>query len=126
MKSISAEYARFLVSGAVRTAVIYGLYLALLIVLDYQVAYGIAYLAGIVLAYALDTRFVFRSEWSWRGFLQFPLVYVAQYLVGVALLWFLVERLGIDPAVAPILVLVVLVPLTFLMSRSVLRSPLSR
>lgn len=123
MHLIGAEYLRFLISGTLRTVAIYLLYLGLLRLVDYQVAYAIAYVAGIALAYLLDTRYVFRSTWSWRSFLRFPIVYVVQYLLGVALLWLLVERFGADEALAPIFILAVLVPVTFAMSRLIVRKP---
>src|SRR5258706_116832 len=53
MRLIGAEYARFLVSGTLRTLAIYALYLELLRLMDYQLAYFVAVLACLVCALAL-------------------------------------------------------------------------
>ena len=58
---------------------------------------------------------------SWRSFLQFPLVYVAQYLLGVVMLVLLVDWLGLPKAFGPPVVTLLLLPLTFLLSRLVLK-----
>lgn len=97
------------------------MYLALQWVLAYQVAYALAYVTGIALSYWINTRFVFRVQGSRRKQMTFPLVYIVQYAVSAALLHVLVEFAGISSRWAPLVVLVAVVPLTFLATRSVLR-----
>ena len=84
------EFARFLFAGAVNTGISYAAYLLLLTVLPYLAAYAISYLLGIVLSYLLLTRFVFRAPPRLSTAVRFPLVYVAQYLLGSAVLALLV------------------------------------
>lgn len=120
IRSFSPEFGRFLASGAAQTVASYLLYLALLAFTHYQVAYTLSFAAGIVMAYALNTYYVFRTPWSWKSFLQFPSVYVVQYLTGIALMWLLVDRLGVDDRIAPWLIVVAQIPLTFLLSRRII------
>lgn len=115
------RWVRFLCGGAVNTALSYLLYLGLIQLLPYQFAYFVAYVVGIVLAYWLNARFVFRTPLSWRGLLAYPLVYAIQYLLAALLLELLVRVAGVRPAFGPLLVSVVLLPLTYLMNKVVLR-----
>ena len=121
MKFFSAEATRFLFFGALNTAIGYALYLGLLIWLSYSAAYSLAYVMGIVISYALNTWFVFRAPWRWRRLMTYPIVYVAQYLLGMALMLLLVEGIGVDPVWAPLFVVALTVPVTFLLSRQVIK-----
>ena len=60
----SARFARFVAAGVVNTAASYAIYLLLLPFVDYQLAYAIAYVAGIATQYVLHSRFVFAQPMS--------------------------------------------------------------
>ena len=77
---------RFIVVGGINTAVTFVLFMSLSLVLPVPAAYTVTYALGIVLSYALNSLFVFRTELSLRTALRFPLVYVVQYLYGLALI----------------------------------------
>jgi len=110
---------RFLVAGVLNTALTYLLYVLLLQVVSYRVAFTLAYVAGILVSYALSARFVFRKQTSWRSFLRFPFVYLAQYLAGLLLVSLLVEWLSVPAWLAPLVALLVTIPLTYVLSRAV-------
>ncbi len=112
---------RFLVAGAINTAATYVLYLALLPLLSYTLAYTITYIAGIVLAYFVSTKYVFQVRRSARGLVLFPLVYIAQYLAGVLVLRVAVETFAISQKFALLFSIAVTVPMTFLLSRWLLK-----
>lgn len=111
---------RFLLSGGINTAATYFLYLVLLTPLGYRAAYTAAYVAGIALSYVLSTRFVFRVPMSGRSAVKFPLLYLAQYLFGLAILLLSVSWLSIPPTYAALLSIALSVPFTFVLSRYVL------
>ena len=118
-KILQMDIARFLVSGGFNTVVTYGLYLLLLSVMSYATSYTIAYVAGIVLAYSLNRYFVFKSHQGIKSVALFPLVYLAQYLTSLLILWVWVEKLGWDSRVAPLIAIAITVPMTFVLSRYV-------
>jgi len=89
--------------------------------LEYQIAYLISYSIGILCSYLMNALFVFRRYLSLKTFLRFPLVYVVQYLASAILLEILVRWAGLSTMVAPIVAIVVTVPLTFLASRAIFR-----
>ena len=116
------SFARFVLVGLINTAASYALFVALELVLPYVAAYAIAYVAGIVLSYLLNTGLVFRVPRRWSTFLRFPLVYVVQFALGSGIIVALVEGLAMSPRVAALLAIVATVPVTFLAARFVLRS----
>ncbi len=109
----------FVVAGGINTVVSYACYLALLRVLGHQPAYAVAYVLGIGVSYVLNARFVFRSKPRLGRALAFPLVYLAQWVIGAALLEILV-RAGIDKRLAPLVVIAVTLPLSFVFVRRIL------
>lgn len=113
-------FLRFLVAGAANTLVTYAAYLLLLRVMPYVWAYSVAYVAGILIAYAAQTRYVFEVRASWRTFFRFPVVYVVQYAVGALGMRLLVESGLLAKEVALLATLCVTVPLGFTLSRYLL------
>jgi len=118
---ISSEFIRYIIAGGVNTVLGYIAYLLLLPLIAYTTAYTVTYIGGIVLAYYLNSHFVFRQPLHWKKAFQFPLVYIVQYLAGIFLLFVLVERLHISDVIAPALVIICTVPLTFILSRLIIK-----
>lgn len=114
------DFVAFVVVGGTNTLVTWLLYLLFNIALGYDVAYTLSYAVGIVLAYYMNTRWVFRVPMSWKTFVAYPLVYVVQYALGMALLYLIVELTPVPEALAPLVVTALSVPLTFVMSRVLL------
>lgn len=120
MRRLAIQYApqlRFLVAGTANTLGGYLLYLLLQMVLPYQAAYFLAFVAGVVCAYCLNTLFVFRTRLSWRTFLAYPMIYVAQYAISAPMLAGLVEWLDVPSTIAPLIVSVAMIPVSFLLNR---------
>jgi len=112
-----SQFTRFLATGLVNTAIGYGAYLGLLHWTSYEIAYAAAYVIGIVVAYVLNSLFVFRSPIGLRTALRYPFVYLAQYLFGAGLLYAMVGWLGFDRRWAALVALALSVPLSFLLNR---------
>lgn len=112
-------FVRFIISGGLNTVVTYGIYLVLLQQMSYQVSYTIAYVFGILLSYVLSRVFVFQSHKGLKSVLLFPLVYLVQYGAGILILWFCIDMMGINQKIAPLIVIAITIPITFLLSRFV-------
>lgn len=117
---IVREFGRFLLVGAINTALTYALYLLLLRAMGYLAAYSVAYVIGIVVSYFAVSRYVFRTRTTLAGFVKYPLVYVAQYLLGALVLWICVEWLAIRRELALLFSIAATVPVTFAISRLLL------
>ena len=94
------RFARFVVVGAANTAVSYGVYLVLLLVIDYRVAYTVAYLAGLVFGYWAQARLVFRAPLGTRSAVAYVATYAAMYLASLFMLWVSVDLLGVPKPLA--------------------------
>ncbi len=112
---------KFVIGGGINTAFTYCLYFGLQVILPYQVAYAIAFATGIVFSYWFNAMIVFKTPIGLKGFFAFPLVYLVQYLLSALLLSVFVERFGIPQSVAPLMVIVLTIPVTFVLTRWFLR-----
>jgi putative flippase GtrA len=117
----AGEVLRFALGAVLNVIVGYGSYLLLLHWLHYVAAYALAYVIGISVSYVFNALVVFRQPMRARAALTYPLVYVVQFLLGLALLKVLVEVLHIPVWVGPLLVSALTLPVTFLLSRIIVR-----
>jgi putative flippase GtrA len=111
--------AKFLVTGGLSTLIMYLVYLALNKVMNFQYSYGIAYVISVLCLYFMNAWFVFKKAVSLRSFLEFPFIYLLQYLIGALSLEVLVHY-GLSITFAPLAVIVLTLPLTFVLNRWVL------
>lgn len=118
--AFTREWGSFLAIGLLNTALSYGLYLLLRLVIDYRLAYALAYIFGIVISYWFNSKLVFRTSFSLRGFLLFPVVYLGQALVATLALQMVVDKWDLDTRFAPLLIAAVLTPVTYVLSKAVL------
>jgi len=115
------EYLGFLLVGGANTLITYSLYLLLLLVLPYRWSYSLAFAGGIIISYWLNSQFVFQEPVSLLKFVKYPLVYLIQYLLGILILYLCVDRLGISPWLAPLVVVAVSLPVTFMISKMIIK-----
>lgn len=114
------RWARFAAGGLFNTAATYLIYLGLIRFIPYQAAYLVAYALGILIAYVLNSILVFRVPLSLGRFSTYPLVYVVQYVIAAGLLAVAIEFLHLSEVIAPLAVLVIMVPLSYVLNRWVL------
>lgn len=119
-KFINKPFIRFVISGVINTGSTYIIYLILLAFWEYKIAYTISYISGIFISYYLNTIFVFQEKISFRKFLKFPVVYIAQYLINLLFIYLLVDKMGLSTALVPIVVTIIAIPITYLLSKTIL------
>jgi putative flippase GtrA len=122
------EAPRYLVAGALNTAASWLVYVGLLQLVSYRVAYTVSFAFGVLLSFLLNSWFVFGVPLLWRRLLPYPAVYLAQYAVGFVVVWLAVEKLGLSAWSGPLVALAFTLPLGFLLTRRVLvgRAPAPR
>jgi putative flippase GtrA len=108
---------RFIVGGGINTGFTYIAYICFNFFLNYQASYLIAYALGVVFSYWLNARFVFCVSVSWRGLFSYPIVYVVQYALSALILAGLVDQFKISESIAPLLVVGLTIPVTYIMSK---------
>ncbi|MER6052414.1 GtrA family protein [Streptomyces sp. BHT-5-2] len=117
------QVVRFTAVGVVNTATFYACYLPLHRLLPYFAAYTAGFVLSLVGSFFLNTYFTYRTRPTWRKFLLFPLTQVTNYAVQSAGLVALVSWLGMDSVAAPLAAALLALPVTFLVSRRILRPP---
>lgn len=113
------KFFRFLLTGGLNTGITYVLYLVLLSVLPYTWAYSISYVCGIIFAFVMSRFFIFKEHQGIKSILFFPLVYVAQYVLGMFVVWFWVKQLSLPDYLAPLAAIILSLPLTFVLTKLV-------
>ncbi|MBN8212751.1 MAG: GtrA family protein [Xanthomonadales bacterium] len=119
MNPVGSEKFRFIVAGASTTAFSYVLYLLLLLWMRPMPAYVVAYAAGIVWAYSVNSVWVFRGRWTWMGLLSYPLVYAVQAVLSVSIFALLIGKLHLPPVVAPLAAIVILLPINYVLGKRI-------
>ena len=114
---------RYVLAGGFNTAATYLLYLACAHFMPYALAYTLAYVSGIAIGYFLNSVWVFRAAPAVRSAVLYPLLYILQYVLGLVLLSLLVEIMNLDKAIAVLLVILAMLPVTYLLTRKIFAAP---
>lgn len=117
MKFIKAEGLRFLIVGCINTLLTYLIYLVLLNIMGYALAFTVSFVIGIIFAFFGYSLFVFRSNLQLQKLIQYPAIYWIHYILGLLSLLVLINSLVINDRVAPIINVVALTPITFMLNR---------
>lgn len=116
---LEARFVRFLLTGGLNTAFTYAMYLLLLKFLPYLWSYSISYVCGILFAFLMSRFFVFKEQQGLKTVLFFPLIYLAQYLLGALIVWLWVKKLMLPVSIAPLVAIILSLPITFTLSKLV-------
>lgn len=111
------EVTRFLTVGILNSALTFALYQVLLFLVVYRAAYAASFGAGVLFAATMNAHVVFRVRLTFAAFLRFVGVYFINFFLGLSVISLAVERMYVPPRIAPILSVVVLLPVGFLGSR---------
>ncbi len=121
MKFGNWKFSKYLIAGALNTILTYVLYLMLVKTMPYILAYSLTFAAGIVLGYFLNALWVFKSRLQWQSMLAYPLAYLINYVLGVLLLWLLVEQLRLPKEIAPLVVVIISLPIMYATTKLIFR-----
>jgi putative flippase GtrA len=124
--ALAAQALRFLVAGAINTALSIAVYQAALFVTGHVVAYGIAYAAGVVFAYVAYARHVFDAPLSTGRFVVFALFYAVSGVIGTLVNAGLIEHLALHPRLAIFVTAMIMLLLNYVGSKWCLRGSLRR
>ena len=94
-------------------AIHYGVYCLVLLVANANISFTAGYAVGFICNYFLTTFFTFRSKPSSRNAVGFGFSHLINYLLEIGLLNLLLW-IGAGELLAPILVMIIVVPINFL------------
>ena len=117
--ALRAASVRYLLVGALGTAINFASYAALLALgVAYAVAAGLGYALGMVTSYPLQRRWTFGAgEHQWRFLARYCTVQVLGLLANVAVIAFLVEVVHVPELPAQALSIAIVVLVTFQLNR---------
>ena len=116
-QKFAKEAIRFLISGLINTAITYWIYYISVDLIGYFMAFSIAFVIGIIISYSLNCIFVFKAKIQVKSFYQYPAIYFLQYFLSLSVLTLLIDYLGVNDKVAPIINVIFLIPVTFFVNK---------
>ncbi len=109
------EFLLFLIVGCVNT--FNGTFLSWLyafVIPNHNVAFNCGYLTSNVIAYWLNSTFVFPEPLSWARLVKFSVSYIPNYIIQNVIVLLVYNWLGFPPVVSYLAAAVLGVPVTFL------------
>lgn len=114
---IAHEAGRYLLAGGANTALSWGIYLLLLLALDYRLAYVLAFVAGIGLSFVFMRHLVFGRPGRRHSLALVAAAQCLQLLLGLVVVQLWVAWLGGPQWLAPLVAVVVCTPIMFALQR---------
>ncbi|USK86938.1 GtrA family protein [Peribacillus asahii] len=123
MKVIGREFIKFIVVGIINTFNYYIVYLFLHAILetDYMMAHIVGFITSLVISFFLNSYFTFKVKPTLDKFLKFPLTQLVNIALSSLFLYVFVKHIRINSTIAPVLSIFITVPLTFVITRKILK-----
>ena len=117
------EILKFIIVGGINTLNYYIIYLLLLklIGVNYLVSHISGFVISFIISYYLNCYFVYKVQPTWKKFIQFPLTQVVNMGIQTLLLYIFVQWFNISSVIAPFAGLIITIPVTFILSKYILR-----
>ena len=119
-KEAIGEMVRFSIVGVLVTAIHYGVYWLLQLVMNVNIAWTAGYVAGFIVNYYLSAFYIFRKKTSVKNGAGFGMAHVVNYLLQMVLLNFFIW-IGLSAEMAPVGIYAVSIPVNFLLVRFVFK-----
>lgn len=119
-KEAIGEMVRFSIVGVLVTAIHYGVYWLLQLVVNVNIAWTAGYVAGFIVNYYLSAFYIFRKKTSVKNGAGFGMAHVVNYLLQMVLLNFFIW-IGLSAEMAPVGIYAVSIPVNFLLVRFVFK-----
>lgn len=113
---------RFGIVGVINTLNYYLFYLLFQSVLHihYLYAHIMAFLISMVGSFYMNSYFTYKTKPTLKKFLAFPLTYVINIAVSTSAIYILVDLMGMNEKISPLLASLFAIPFTFVASRYIL------
>ena len=117
-KTLSAEFIRFAIVGVLATAIHYGVYRLLDLIIPANPAYAAGYVVSFFFNFFMTAHFTFKKKATVKKGVGFGLSHLVNFTLHMLLLN-LFLFLGLSDAMAPIPVYCICIPINFLLVRLV-------
>lgn len=122
-KQLMFEIIKFIIVGGINTLNYYVIYLILLKYanIEYIISHILAFVIAFIISFYLNCYFVYKVRPTLKKFFAFPLTQVVNMGLQTLLLYVLVDNFDLSPTIAPLLGLIVTIPITFVLSKWILK-----
>ena len=120
---LNFEFIRFGIVGVIATAIHYGIYYLLLNILNVNISYTIGYVISWCCNFFLSSRFTFKSKANIKKGVGFALSHLVNYFLHMLFLN-LFLHIGVSDTIAPIFVYCCVIPINFVLVRTVFKAKL--
>lgn len=113
------QFIKFGIVGLSNTAIGLGsYYLFLWLGWHYMLANVMSWIISVFNAFYWNSKYVFDTSSSWlRALFRTYVSYGVSFVIGAIVLYILVEWCGISDVIAPLLVLIITIPLNFVLNK---------
>lgn len=125
-RSLLGRLTAFGTVGALTTIFGYLTYLFLLVFLSPVWSYILSFALGIFFSAALNSKYTFKTRVTTARMLIYVAFYLASMSLGTAILSMVIEVLRVSVRIAPLVVLVIMVPVNFLFAQRILKDNLGK
>lgn len=115
------EQIRFIIVGVLATAIHYGIYILLNLIIISWLAYSIGYAISFLCNFYLSSKYTFKSKASIKKGIGFGISHAINYLIHITLLSIFI-KIGVNEELAPIPVFAIAIPINFILVRFVFKS----
>lgn len=117
------EIIKFVIVGGINTLDYYLVYLILLKLFNvhYMLSHIIGFVVSFIISYYLNCYFVYNVKPTLKKFLSFPLTQVVNMGMQTLFLYVFVRWFNFPSEIAPFVGLIVTIPITFMLSKWLLR-----
>lgn len=115
------EQIRFIIVGVLATAIHYGMYILLNLIIIPWLAYSIGYAISFLCNFYLSSKYTFKSKASIKKGIGFGISHAINYLIHITLLSIFI-KIGISEELAPIPIFAIAIPVNFILVRFVFKS----
>ena len=113
------QFIKFGIVGLSNTVIGLGsYYLFLYLGCHYMIANILSWILSVFNAFYWNSKYVFKTTNTWlKALLKTYVSYGISFIIGAILLYILVEIVNISDIIAPVLVLVITIPLNFILNK---------
>lgn len=117
------EIIKFIIVGGINTLDYYIVYLLFLELfkVNYMISHIIGFIVSFIISYYLNCYFVYKVKPTLKKFLSFPLTQVVNMGMQTVLLFIFVRWFDFPSEIAPFVGLIITIPITFILSKWILR-----
>ncbi|MDR3214889.1 MAG: YfhO family protein [Bacilli bacterium] len=126
IKVLNRSFFRFVIVGAFNTINYFIAYTLLLMLFPYLLAHGIAFIYSAFVSYFITSIYTFKTKPNLKTFIAFPLTFLPNLIMSSIGTLALIEWHILNKSVASLVVMLLLIPVTYLINLLIFRKNINK